>query len=133
MAPAGNLASNEGGDHWLLRRSSASLFLLSSVIVLGAWTFACSLYFFHRIGWLVYPNNPEWLVALGITVAFLAVPASLYLLVGMLWYCVKFDESGGLVKGVWLISFVTMAWIAAAAYYFTVYRRQFSSGSLSLT
>lgn len=130
---AKNLASREGGEHWLLRHSSSSLFFSSSIIVLATWTFAYSLYFFHRIGRLAYPNNSEWLVALCIVIAFLAVPASLYLLIGMMWYWVKFDESGRLVKGVWLLSFVTLAWLAAAAYYFTVYRRQFSSRRRSLS
>ncbi len=122
-----NLSSSEGGSHWLLRPPCASLFFISSILVFATWTFVYSLYFFHRIGWLVYPNNSQWFVTVCTATAFLAVPSSLYLLVGMLWYWVKFDESGRLVKVVWFLSFVVLAWLAAAAYYFIVYRRQVTS------
>ena len=123
--------SNQEEAHWVLRPPGSSLFLWSSIVVVVGSAFAYSLYLFNSIGWLTYPNNSQWLVGLCIVMAFLTVPASLYLLLGMLWFWIKLDDSRRLVKGLWLLSFISLGWLAAAAYYFTVYRRRFSSNSRS--
>jgi ABC-type sulfate transport system permease subunit len=114
--------------HWLLKSTNSFLFLVSSVVVFSSWAFAYGVYVFLYVSGK--PNGEAVLnssllfVAICIVVATVAVPSSVFLLVAMVWYWALFDDSPRALKTVWLILFLLLAWFAAGAYYFFVYRRQ---------
>lgn len=49
---------------------------------------------------------------------------ALFIMVGMMWYWARFDDSPRLVKLLWLASFLFLGWISMSIYYFAVYRSQ---------
>ncbi len=109
---------------WLLRERSSRLFLASSVVVLTAYTLLVLVGALSRpLGLAALKGSP---IALVVSVALpaIAVPASLLILVGMLWYWVRFDDSRRLVKLLWLASFLALGWYSMSIYYFVVYRSQ---------
>jgi hypothetical protein len=57
-------------------------------------------------------------------VGVIAAPSGIYVLVGMLWYCVKLDTSPPLQKTLWFLFFLVTGFFGTAIYSITVYRRQ---------
>jgi hypothetical protein len=112
-------------NHWLLRAQSSQLFFISSIAVFVVGLFMLSLSVLYRNGVLQYVNNSNLFVGICFLVACIAVCAGIYLFVGMLWYWVQFDTSPRRLKLSWLASFFILGWVALAAYYFIVYRRQY--------
>ena len=49
---------------------------------------------------------------------------ALFLLVGIPWYWMRFDDSPRFVKLLWLGSFFALGWYSMSIYYFFVYRCQ---------
>jgi hypothetical protein len=56
--------------------------------------------------------------------AFVAAPACLIILFGMMIFCAREDRSSVGAKILWFILFLTTACFGAAIYFFTVYRKQ---------
>lgn len=109
---------------WLLSKMSSRLFLVSSIVVLTAYTLLVLLGALSRpLGLAALKGSPIALVV-SVAVPAIAVPASLFILVGMLWYWVRFDNSRRLVKLLWLASFLALGWYSMSIYYFVVYRSQ---------
>jgi hypothetical protein len=112
------------GGQWLLSEKSSRLFLVSSIVVLTVYTLLVLLGALSGpLGLAALKDSPIALTA-GIAVPAIAVPASFIILVGMLWYWVRFDDSRRFVKLLWLASFLALGWYSMSIYYFVVYRRQ---------
>jgi len=112
------------GGQWLLSERSSRLFLVSSIVVLTAYTLLVLLGVLSRpLGLATLKGSPFALI-ISVAVPAIAVPASLLILVGMLWYWVRFDDSRRLVKLLWLASFLALGWYSMSIYYFVVYRSQ---------
>ena len=123
---------NSGKERWLLSERASSLFLLSSIVVLTAGLLIVVLSEFSRFAVLrqELSTNPVFYVPLIVILTANALCA-VFLLVGMLWYWMRFDDSRRFVKLLWLASFVATGWYSMSIYYFFVYRRRraFAMGS----
>lgn len=109
---------------WLLSRRASRLFFVSSLVVLIVYTLVALLgAISHSLGLRSLNSLPAALF-LNVALPAVAVPASFFILAGMLWYWVRFDDSRRLVKLLWLASFVALGWYSMSIYYFLVYRRQ---------
>jgi hypothetical protein len=118
------MGMNSQKGKWLLDEKSSSLFLLSSIIILITGILLVVL------GKLSRPSitrelsaNPEFYWPLVVILALNALSAG-FLVVGMLWYWRRFDDSRRFVKLLWLGSFVALGWYSMSIYYLFVYRRQ---------
>lgn len=112
------------GGQWLLSARTSRYFLASSVVVLGVGILIVVLAKLSRLPTLQeLSGNPAFYVPIG---AILAVNAlcAIFILVGMLWYWVRYDDSRRFVKLLWLVSFLALGWYSMAVYYFVVYRSQ---------
>lgn len=115
---------NSGRGRWLLSKKVSSLFFASSLIVLTTGILLIVLG--ERSGFIVpreLSASPGFYLSLTVALAANAICA-IFLLVGMLWYWMRFDDSRGIVKLLWLGSFVVLGWYSMSIYYFLVYRRQ---------
>ena len=110
---------------WLLSARASRLFFVSSVIVLAAGCLAVGL---AKLS-LRHPaiqealDRPVFYPPIGAVLVLNALCA-LFILVGMLWYWVRFDDSPRIVKLLWLASVLVLAWYSMVIYYFVVYRPQ---------
>jgi hypothetical protein len=112
------------GGQWLLSEKSSRLFLVSSIVVLTAYTLLVLLGALSGpLGLAALKDSSIALVA-GVAVPAIAVPASFIILIGMPWYWMRFDDSRRFVKLLWLASFLALGWYSMSVYYFVVYRRQ---------
>jgi hypothetical protein len=111
---------------WLLDHKSSRLFAAAAAIVVASGVFMFSLYLVSFKFPIERFNSSPIFVLVCIVVAVLTVPASLYILVGMVWYWMSLDSSPRLNKALWFLSFLAVAWYGASLYYYLVYRRQFS-------
>lgn len=116
MSPSGGL--------WLLSARTSRFFLASSIVVLVA---GCLIVVLAKLSQLPafreLSSNPAFLVPLGAILTANALCAA-FILVGMLWYWARFDDSRRFVKLLWLASFLALGWYSMSVYYFAVYRRQ---------
>ena len=109
---------------WLLSSGTSRLFFASSVIVLASGCLIVALAELSSQPILEkLRSNPAFYVPLTAILILNAICA-IFLLVGMLWYWVSFDDSRRIVKLLWLASFVGLGWYSMSVYYFLVYRRQ---------
>lgn len=115
------------GNHWLLRAQSSRLFFISTIALFAVGLFMLSLSVLYRNGALRYVDGSILFIGVCFLVACTAACAGIYLFVGMLWYWAEFDTSPHTVKLFWLAGFFVLGWPALAAYYFFVYRRQYST------
>jgi hypothetical protein len=112
---------SEGG-RWLLSARSSRLFFASSVVVLAAGCLIVVLVRLSRLPALKeLSGSPAFYVPLAAILTLNALCA-IFILVGMLWYWVRFDDSRRLVKSLWLVSFLALGWYSMSIYYFVVYR-----------
>ena len=116
---------NSGKGRWLLTERASGLFLVSSVVVLTAGLLIVVLSELSRFAVLrqELSTNPVFYVPLMVILTTNALCA-VFLLVGMLWYWMRFDDSRRFVTLLWLASFVATGWYSMSIYYFFVYRRQ---------
>jgi len=110
--------------NWRGSRKLFTLFLYSSWVVVAVGLF----FVFMATPWFRELQNRESalliLRGIGGILGILGAPASLVLLIGMAIFCVREDRSTVGVKVVWFLIFFSTACFGAAAYFFTVYRRQ---------
>jgi hypothetical protein len=110
--------------HWLLRARTSQLFYLSSVVVLVV---ACLIVVLANLaqysGFDVSTISPVFYLPIGAVFAVNGICSTL-ILVGMLWYWVRFDYSPRTVKLLWFALFFLLGWLAMSIYYFAVYRPQ---------
>ena len=122
---------NSVKGRWLLSNRASSLFLVSSVVVLATGFLLIAL---SELSRFTVPRelsaNPAFYLPLTVILTANALSAFL-LLVGMLWYWMRFDDSRRFVKLLWLGSFLALGWYSMSMYYFFVYRRQrpFATGA----
>jgi hypothetical protein len=103
-------------DDLLSSRVYASLFLMSSILVVG-------------LTFLVQSNVDPSKLSLWIRIPWtaLAVFGTLglfFLWIGMWWYWVRLDASSGLSKRVWFVVLLAGFWYGSILYYFSVYLPQ---------
>lgn len=110
--------------HWLLAARASRFFFVSSVVVLAVGCLIIVLANLSRFpAFKELSDSPAFYVPLAavlIANAFCAI----FILVGMLWYWVRFDDSRRVVKVLWLASFLALGWYSTSIYYFAVYRPQ---------
>lgn len=112
------------GGQWLLSARTSRFFFVSSVVVLAV---GCLIVALAELWQLPAPKELSSSAVIYVPVAaILTVNAlcAIFILVGMLWYWVRFDNSRRFVKLLWLISFLALGWYSMSVYYFAVYRRQ---------
>lgn len=115
---------NSGKGRWLLSERASGLFLLSSVVVLTTGFLVVVLSELPRFTVTrELTANPAFYLPLAVILSANALCA-VFLLVGMLRYWMRFDDSRRFVKLLWLGSFVALGWYSMSIYYFLVYRRQ---------
>jgi hypothetical protein len=115
---------NSGRGRWLLSKKVSSLFFVSSVVVLATGFLLIVLGELSKFSITrELSASPGFYLPLAVVLAANALCA-VFLLVGMLWYWMRFDDSQRLVKLLWLGSFVVLGWYSMSIYYFLVYRRQ---------
>ena len=131
-----------GKGQWLLSDRASSLFLISSIVVLTTGFLVVVLSELSRFSAVreEFSANPNFYVPVIVILAANTLCA-FFLLVGMPWYWMRFDDSRRFVKLLWLGSFVALGWYSMAIYYLVVYRRrrrqnlpkQASNGHKSIT
>jgi hypothetical protein len=114
----------EGGQ-WLLSARASRLFFVSSVVVLATGFLIVGIAKLslqhHAIQETL--ERPTFYLPIGAVLALNALCA-LFILAGMLWYWVRFDDSRRILKLLWLASVLFLAWYSMSIYYFVVYRPQ---------
>lgn len=112
------------GGQWLLSVRTSRFFFVSSVVVLAV---GCLIIVLGELWQSPAHKELSGGAAFYVSVAtILTVNAlcAIFILVGMLWYWVRFDDSPRIVKVLWLISFLVLGWYSMSIYYFVVYRSQ---------
>jgi hypothetical protein len=115
---------DSAGGQWLLSTRTSRLLFVSSVVVLGVGCLIVVLAKFAHLPVLrELSGSPAFYVPLA---AILTVNAlcTMFILVGMVWYWMRFDDSRRFVKLLWLASFLALGWYSMSIYYFVVYRSQ---------
>jgi nitrate reductase gamma subunit len=109
---------------WHKSRTVFNLFWYSSWIVIFMGLFMAFMLtpWFKELQGL--PSGQLILRVIGGAAGVLGTPASLILLFGIAIFCIFEDSSSVGKKIVWFILFFATACFGAAAYFFTVYRRQ---------
>ena len=114
-----------GGGHWLLSARTSRYFFASSLVVLMV---GCLIVGLAELSSRVPPiRELSTRAAFYVPVAavlILNALCAIFILVGMLWYWARFDDSKRLVKLLWLVSFLALGWYSTSIYYFVVYRSQ---------
>jgi hypothetical protein len=124
---------NSGKGRWLLSKRASSLFFASSVVVLTTGFLLIVLGEIFKFTITREPSaSPGFYMPLAIILTANALCA-FFLLVGMPWYWMRFDNLRGVAKLLWLGSFLALGWYSMSIYYFFVYRRQrrFARGAIS--
>ncbi|HLW98173.1 MAG TPA: hypothetical protein VKR82_05965 [Candidatus Acidoferrales bacterium] len=112
------------GGQWLLTVRTSRFFFASSVVVLAVGCLIVVLAtLFQLPAYRELGGSPAIYVPLAAILAPNAICVT-FIMVGMLWYWVQFDDSRRLVKILWLGSFIALGWYSTSVYYFVVYRRQ---------
>jgi len=115
---------NSGKGQWLLSERASGLFLLSSVVVLATGLLVVVLSELPRIT-VTRELSADSALYLPLVVILTAnALCAVFLLVGIPWYWMRFDDSRRVVKLLWLGSFIALGWYSMSIYYFFVYRRQ---------
>jgi len=111
-------------SRWIRSQKAFSLFRYAAWIVVSTGLFIAFMLtpWFSQIG--AMPRGQLLLRILGGTVGILGAPASLLIWSGMVAFCVREDDSPASAKIFWFALFFIAAWFGAAAYFFTVYRKQ---------
>lgn len=112
------------GGQWLLSVRTSRFFFVCSVVVLAV---GCLIVVLAKLWQLPALKELSGRAAFYMPVAaILTVNAlcAIFILVGMLWYWVQFDDSRRFVKVLWLASFLALGWYSMSIYYFAVYRPQ---------
>ncbi len=111
-------------SQWLQSERARTLFLYSSWAVVSMGLFMVFMFtpWFRQVEAL--PRGDILLRVLGGALGVVGAPASLIVLFGMAFFCVREDPSPVSVKVLWFILFLVTACFGAAVYFFTVYRRQ---------
>jgi cytochrome bd-type quinol oxidase subunit 2 len=109
---------------WLRSNKANTLFLYSAWVVVCVGIF----FIFMMTPWFseieARPRADLTLRILVSPLAILAAPASLIILFGMAVFCLREDRSPVSAKTFWFIMFFATACFGAAAYFFSVYRKQ---------
>lgn len=109
---------------WIRSNNARRLFLYSSWVIV--WTGFFML--FMLTPWFKEIDSIHHgrliLRALASPLAVLAPPAALVILFGMLFFCIREDDSSVGIKILWLILFFVTACFGTAIYFFSVYRKE---------
>ena len=115
---------NSEKGRWLLSERASSLFFVSSVVVLMTGFLMVILSALPRIPVTrEISANPAYYLPLMVILT-VNTFCALFLLLGVPWYWMRFDDSRRVVKLLWLGSFIALGWYSMSIYYFLVYRRQ---------
>jgi hypothetical protein len=111
---------------WLRTNKANKLFLYSAwvVVCMGIFFIFMMTPWFDRIDKV--PGYDFLLRVLGGALGVVGAPASLILLLGMAVFCLREDRSPIGTKIIWFVLFFATACFGAAAYFFSVYRKQVS-------
>jgi hypothetical protein len=116
---------NSGKGRWLLSENASGLFLVSSVVVLTTGLLIVVLSELSRFAVLRHELSTDSAFYVPLIVILTAnALCAVFLLVGMPWYWMRFDDSRRFVKLLWLGSFLALGWYSMSIYYFFVYRYQ---------
>ena len=116
----------------MLSKRASSLFFASSVVVLATGFLLIVLSELPR-----FAVTRELSASPGFYLVIVVLTANaicaFFLLVGMPWYWMRFDNSRRVAKILWLGSFLALGWYSMSIYYFLVYRpqRRFARGTIS--
>jgi len=113
---------------WLRSDRARVVFLFSSwvVVCMGLFMIFMLTPWFQQIETL--PKGEMFLRIMGGVLGIVGAPASLTILFGMAVFCLREDASPISAKIFWFILFFMTACFGAAAYFFTVYRKQVQMG-----
>jgi nitrate reductase gamma subunit len=120
-------------SQWLRSSKASTLFLYSAwiVVCMGVFVIFMLTPWFQQIEAL--PKGEISLRVLGGAIGVVGSLASLIILFGMAVFCAREDRSTISSKILWFILFFATACFGAAAYFFTVYRKQVQGMSTPAT
>jgi hypothetical protein len=112
------------GGQWLLSARTSRFFFVSSVVVLAVGGLIAVLAKLWQLPPLKELSSSAAFYVPVAAILIVNALCAIFILVGMLWYWVRFDDSRRFVKVLWLASFLALGWYSMSIYYFVVYRPQ---------